>query len=306
MLRPRRLVLLLMALGSAAPGRPAPPGGSLRFFGNGVDDVDRVKIRIDDPATALPGPPVDVGDGDFTIELWLRGHAAENPAGAIDCGTSVSWISGNIVVDRDRYNQGRAFGLSLGDGRLAFGVLNDAFEALTICGATFVLDGAWHHVALQRRRSDGRMQVFVDGALDAEADGPDGDLSYPDDGVPGPFCGGPCTSSDPFLVLGAEKHDAGPAFPSFSGWLDELRVSSALRYGGAFVPPRRPFVPDAWTAALYHLDEGQGDVVGDASGAPGGPSDGERRFGGTPAGPSWSSATPFRRTFVRRGDPAPR
>ncbi len=25
---------------------------SLRFFGNGVNDIDRVKIRIDEPATA--------------------------------------------------------------------------------------------------------------------------------------------------------------------------------------------------------------------------------------------------------------
>ncbi|MCA9670843.1 MAG: hypothetical protein KC503_34840, partial [Myxococcales bacterium] len=47
------------------------------------------------------------------------------------------------------------------------------------------------------------------------------------------------------------------------------------------------------TAALYHFDEGQGDVIGDSSGAAGGPSDGVRRFGGTPAGPLWSSETPF-------------
>ena len=37
-------------------------------------------------------------------------------------------------------------------------------------------------------------------------------------------------------MLGAEKHDAGAEFPSFSGWLDELRISNNVRYGGAFTP----------------------------------------------------------------------
>jgi hypothetical protein len=159
-----------------------------------------------------------------------------------------------------------------------------------------VLDGAWHHVALQRRRADGRMEIFVDGTLDALASGalgPDGDVSYPDDGVPGSFCGGPCLASDPFLVLGAEKHDAGPSYPSYAGWIDELRLSSVLRYAGAFPVPSTPFVPDGATAALYHFDEGHGDLVRDSSGAPGGPSHGRRRFGGSPAGPRWSRLTPF-------------
>lgn len=309
-MRQRMVWLGLVLLSSGALGAQAPSGGSmrwaggssLRFFGNGVDDIDRVKIRIDDPATVLPGPAADVGAGDFTIEFWLRGFLAENPAGAIGCGANIDWILGNIVLDRDRYNQGRAFGLSLGAGRLAFGVLNEAFEARTICGGTMVLDGAWHHVALQRRRSDGRLQVFVDGLLDAQADGPGGDVSYPDDGQPGSFCGGPCTNSDPFLVLGAEKHDAGPSFPSFAGWIDELRISTVLRYSGPFPPPTRPFATDPWTAALYPFDEGGGDFVGDVSGAPGGPSHGVRRFGGDPAGPRWSNETPFRRPFVRRSD----
>ena len=96
-----------------------------------------------------------------------------------------------------------------------------------------------------------------------------------------------------FLVLGAEKHDAGPAYPSYSGWLDDLRLSGVLRYAASFTPPAVPFVPDASTRALYAFDEGAGDAVHDASGASGGPSHGERRFGGSPAGPEWSTLTPF-------------
>jgi hypothetical protein len=150
-----------------------------------------------------------------------------------------------------------------------------------------VLDNQWHHIAVQRRRADGWLWLYVDGRLEAQGDGPDGDISYPDDGVPGNFCGGPCINSDPYLVLGAEKHDAGPQFPSFAGWLDEFRLSNVLRYAAAFTRPATPFLPDANTVALYHFDEGGGDLIIDTPGVSGGPSHGVRRFGGSPAGPEW-------------------
>lgn len=278
-------VLALVVLAPPAAARP----GSLRFFGSGVDDIDRVKIRVDDPSTdEEPRRPADVGARDFTIELWLR--AAEgNDAPAVACGANVDWIYGNIVVDRDRFDQGRKFGVSLADGRVVFGVTNARGASRTICGSTDLRDGRWHHVAVQRRRSDGRLWLWVDGTLEARADGPNGDVSYPDDGVPLDRCGGPCTRSDPFLVIGAEKHDAGPAFPSFHGWVDEIRISRVLRYRRAFRPPSRPFELDRGTAALYHLDEGRGKVVHDERGR----SDGVRRYGGDPAGPRWSRRTPF-------------
>ncbi len=283
------LAAVLATLAVAATGHA---GTSLRFFGNGTGDIDRVKIRIDDPANSLPGPPADVGATDFTIEFWLKGGAADNTAGAVTCGANVNCIYGNIVLDRDRYNQDRKFGLSLANGRVVFGVSGDGTGDLTICGTSSVLDNAWHHVAVQRRRSDGYLWLFVDGVLEAEGDGPDGDVSYPDDGVPGNYCGGPCTASDPFLVLGAEKHDAGTAYPSFNGYLDELRLSTVLRYTTSFTRPSQPFLTDANTAALYHFDEGSGTTVHDSSGAPGGPSHGEVRVGGSPAGPQWASDEP--------------
>lgn len=264
-------------------------GYALRFYGNGIDDIDRVKIRIDDETTTAAGPPHDVGSTDFTIELWIRGNASDNGAGPIGCG-GYNWINGNIVVDRDRFNQGRAFGLSIGGGLLNFGVINQGSATETICGTTDVLDGAWHHVAIARRRSDGYLWIWLDGTLEASGDGPDGDLSYPDDGVPGSFCGGPCDFSDPFLVIGAEKHDAGSAYPSFSGLVDELRISTVLRYEAAFTPSSSPFTTDADTAGLYHFDEGQGAVGGDAASNP---VDADLRIGGDPEGPEWTTTTPF-------------
>ena len=280
------MVWLIVGSPASGYGQAGPAGYALRFHGNGANDIDRVKIQIDDPATTTPGPPADIGATDFTLEFWLKATAAENSASAVLCGANDNWIYGNIVVDRDRYNQGRSFGLSIAGGVVVFGVRGDGTGSRTICGATNVLDGQWHHVAVQRRRADGWLWLYVDGRLEAQADGPDGDVSYPDDGVPGNFCGGPCVD-DVYLVFGAEKHDAGPQFPSFAGWLDEVRLSNVLRYTVDFTRPSAPFVTDLNTVALYHFDEGSGDVITDSSGAAGGPSNGVRRFGGVPPGPEW-------------------
>ena len=222
----------------------------------------------------------------------MKASARENTAPALECGGNVNWLLGNIVIDRNRFNQDRKFGVSIAGGRVVFGVSGDGSGDRTICGFSDVLDDHWHHVAVERRRADGWMWLYVDGTLEAEANGPDGDISYPDDGVPGDACGAPCVESDPFLVLGAAKHGAGGQSRSYSGWLDEIRLSHTLRYTSQFTRPTAPFVPDADTAALYHLDEGIGDVITDSSQAPGGPSHGARDFGGAPAGPAWSTDTP--------------
>ncbi len=281
-----RLALSLAAwlsvwIGLVAPG-PAF-ATSLRFFGSGVDDIDRVKIRIDNPAR-----PADVGATDFTLEWWMRAMPGENASDAVGCDANDGWIYGNIMLDRDVYFDGDHgdFGVSLTGGRIAFGV-GAGSSGNTICGTADVADNTWHHVAVTRRRSDGRLRIYVDGVLDAEGPGNvgnDRNVSYRD---------GRTTSfpnSDPFLVIGAEKHDAGPDFPSYRGWIDEVRLSRVQRYTGtSFTRPFGPFVPDGDTAALYHLDEGSGDVVGDASG---GGSHGTRQIGGSPNGPQWSSETP--------------
>ncbi len=253
---------------------------SLRFYGTGRDGVDRVMIPLD-----APPRPVDVG-GDFTIEFWLKALPGDNTASACSPGED-NWIYGNVVIDRDVYFAGDYgdYGISLADGRVAFGV-NNGSEGTTLCGQTDVTDGRWHHIALIRSASSGSLAIFIDGRLDARGDGPTGDVSYRD---------GRATQypADPFLVIGAEKHDAGPEYPSFRGWLDEVRISRIIRYRGAFTPPTAPFTPDPDTVALYHFNEGAGVTVRDSSGAPGGPSDGALRVGGSPAGPAWSEDTPW-------------
>jgi len=54
----------------------------------------------------------------------------------------------------------------------------------------------------------------------------------------------------------------------FQGTIDEIRVSSVPRYANdaGNVTPSARFNPDEHTLALYHFDEGQGNVLHDASG----------------------------------------
>jgi LasA protease len=261
---------------------------ALRFYGNS-GGLDRVRILIDNPTTDFAGPAADVGWQDFTIEWWMQAWPIENAAGPITCGANENWRLGNIILDASRSNQDRSYGVSLVDGKVAFGV-SSAGVSLTLCSTTEVADDSWHHVAILRNRwdgayPDGYMWLYVDGNLEAEGAGPVGDLSYPDDAIP-------LDENDPYLLIGGGKD---PASLSFSGWVDEMRLSDSVRYAGAsFSIPSSPFLQDSSTIVLYRFDEGIGDTINDVSGYtpanpsfPGGPSNGLRIYGGSPAGPEW-------------------
>lgn len=57
----------------------------------------------------------------------------------------------------------------------------------------------------------------------------------------------------------------GGVIPFFHGWIDELSISKSVRYESEFTPQRH-FTRGGETAALYHFDEGQSDVLHDSSG----------------------------------------
>lgn len=254
----------------------ASAGSALRFYGSGANDIDRIKIPLDNPETKA-----DVGTGDFTLEWWMTADLVDN-AGAASCGSGPGWITGNIIFDRDIYGGGDYgdYGVSLSNGRIAFGVHNGSTQ-YTVCGSRNVSDGSWHHVAITRRNNGG-IRIWVDGIQDASFMGPSGDISYRN---------GRNTSypnSDPFLVIGAEKHDAGSAYPSYNGVLDEVRVSNNIRYSSGFTRPSAPFTNDQNTILLYHFDEGSGTTAIDSASNP---LNGQIKIGGSPSGPVYVSST---------------
>lgn len=280
------LVVVFVFSNLPRPGAVQSAGGySLRFYGHGVNDIDRVKIKIDAPEV-----PADIGATDFTIEFWMKASMTGNN-GYASCNQNDGWITANIILDRDIYNAGDYgdFGIAMANGKIVFGVSN-ANGGTTLCGSANVADSVWHHIAVTRNVTSGSLRIYVDGVLDAQATGPTGNLSYRNNrsGYP----------DDPYLVIGAEKHDVGGSYPSYRGLFDELRLSKVIRYSSTFTRPTTAFATDGNTVGLYHFDAGpagacNGPVV-DSSGAAGGPSNGTCNYGGSdPSGPVYETDNPF-------------
>ena len=263
----------------------------LRFNGTPGDGPlsNHVEFPLIDPRQPDNSLPINVGSGDFTIEWWMKTAEGDNNSSTISCGDNQSWNQGNIIFDRSKSGSGGQYGVSLAKNRLAFGITSPSGKSLTLCGANLIVDNQWHHIAIQRRRNDGVVWMFVDGKLDGFAASPQGDISY----TPG-------SSSyaifDPVLFLGGGKiYDDSLPHPFYRGWIDELRFSSILRYPtrGSFQPPSGPFAPDGYTLALYHFDDGLGSTILDSSGVSAHPTNGRRFYGGSLAGPEWMPGSLF-------------
>ncbi len=136
----------------------------------------------------------------------------------------------------------------------------------TIEGSVVVLDGGWHHVACVRDALSGTKRIIIDGTMDFESSVflSNDDLSYPNAGVPNSV-----TPWNPYLVLGAEKHDAGPEYPSFAGWLDELRLWSRARTVAEIAADRTSVLPPGTQGLVghYRFEEAAGTAVADSSGS---------------------------------------
>jgi hypothetical protein len=309
-------LLLVLPLAAAAQGT------SLRFTNDANVDPNMIqRVRIVIGANAQPAdfsPGMDLGDplnapaGSFTIELWLRGVAAQNPTG-VGCATdATSWIGCPIVVDRDINGTPDFgdFGLSVcSSGSVRAGLdLGPAGGAGVCALAAGVLDGDWHHLAFTRDGATGQLCLFTDGVQGSCATGPVGPASYDDTRT-----GTSPNGQDPTLVLAAEKH--GFSDPGFRGWLDEVRFSGSVRYAPCgdtvqcFAPPTAPFAPDADTLGLYRFDEAAPGAACSCAGplvpltsagacvldASGNAEHAECRYGrtGSRFGPSYSAYSPF-------------
>jgi N-acetylneuraminic acid mutarotase len=250
----RRLLGLMVVIAGvmSLPGAYAAPGSAVHFYGTGAGDTDRIKLRVDNPANSA-----DVGSGDFTIEFWLNAELADNASGSCD-----DWICGNIIFDRDIFGgNARDYGISMRNGLIYFGTGGATEHVLR--GDQDVADGGWHHIALTRVRSSGLKCLYIDGALDVPCEnGTTEDISYPD-GYIGSW------PNDPFLVVGAEKHDVNSVeYPSFAGALDEIRMWGNARTQAQIAANKNLSLSgtEAGLVVYWRLDEGVGTVAGDSSG----------------------------------------
>jgi hypothetical protein len=233
-----------------------PAGFNLRFNDGGSGLFNRVMVPLDSPSGL---PWVNTGAADFTLEWYMKAYREENQDQPLTCGDSNQWMHGSVIFDRDRpSDRSQKFGISLSEGRILFGATGPDGDTYTLCGTIPVGDGQWHHIALQRRADNGKVWLFVDGVLDAQGDGPAGDISFPEGGEAGPYF-------EDYLFIGGSRKDGDVGFQSYRGWLDEIRFSEGLRYPVAgFTSPEAKLPADDLTAALFRLDEGKGVEIWDS------------------------------------------
>jgi len=181
--------------------------------------------------------------GALTYELWFR----------ID---GVGYDSCHLADNTHFLLSHRSGGDDSGKGafvRIESGILHAYYDtgagAATLVGPQ--VGQGWHHVALAM--GNGAANLFVDGAEIATASigsGAVGAATHFRVGMESPCIGCSACYND----LGKSK-----------GWVDELRISDAIRYGGPFVPARR-VQADSNTVGLWHFDEDSGTAATDASG----------------------------------------
>ena len=190
-------------------------------------------LQFHKPAEGEPVPSVLVPtlkdpDSSLTMELWLN-----SPASGGRLVTLTGWIL--------EFNKKNRIWRD-GDGRYCYRCSVDFSQIITVPeGAEEIGKHDLVHLAAVRDVDKLECRLYVNGRLMDRMS------------IKGPDIGGS-------LIIGGEQQGK-----VFHGWMDEVRISSVARYDADFTPARR-FKPDEDTLALYHFDEGEGDVLKDASG----------------------------------------
>ncbi len=229
----------------------------------GADNItDRVRVELTSLTQAA-----NIGNGDFTIEIWLRPRSStynQGPATTTGSGTA-GGTSGNVFFDRDYLpsTSGIGFGLSLAGGRVTWWG-----GGRTVTGTTDIRDDQWHFVQVLRDATNGTITIRVDGtqeASDNQGSTYQGDWRY-DPASPGTT--GPATYSNPYMVFGAEKHDYDPGStssdnPSYHGYIADIRISNNLRSNSV---PTSELTIDSNTVWASDIPNSSGTTLNDRSG----------------------------------------
>ncbi|MDZ7788254.1 MAG: LamG domain-containing protein [Halofilum sp. (in: g-proteobacteria)] len=154
--------------------------------GNGRDGVALNGAQTDDATPAIGGDPGTCGYGTFdgsddyvsvdslsdtlngtaTLAFWVRTTQTGN-----DTGWQAPGIAG---VEQQGGADDIFWGWIDASGRIGISAGNDYDTEQK--SSTAINDGTWHHVALTRDAASGDTKVFVDGVLEREGSGPDGEI----------------------------------------------------------------------------------------------------------------------------------
>jgi len=170
----------------------------------------------------------------FTFEAWVNSSQGQ-PNGDWGALASTEEFGGDTAGWMAEFGS---------DGHFRFsGILQDATD-FGVNGSAIINTGGWHHVAATYDGSN--IVLYVDGQQDGSPTATDGS-------------GLTATSQ---LNLGVLP--GGWAY-NYYGILDEVQISSVVRYTGSFTPVHHP-TADSDTIALWTFSEGSGATAGDSTG----------------------------------------
>ena len=117
-----------------------------------------------------------------------------------------------------------------------------------------LIPGVYHHIAVTYNKANSVATMFIDGInVNSATINIDADSVY--------YGYDAHDSSANYIGLSSFPDD-----PQLDGKIDEFRISDTVRYTDNFIPSIIPFTPDSHTIALYHFDEGAGQMAADSSG----------------------------------------
>jgi hypothetical protein len=182
--------------------------------------------------------------GSFALRFDGTNDIARGAAPAGTPRTIEAWVrpgaaneSGVIVAQA---SETRGWSLELVNGRAVFWMADSNGTWRRAINNTTLVSGQWYHIAATYSSTTARIYVG---------------------GVRGGAANVGTLAAGPDLRLGGA-----PGAPFFNGQIDEVRISSIVRYTAATVTPPGRFTNDSSTQALYHFDEGSGQIsVSDTS-----------------------------------------
>jgi hypothetical protein len=185
-----------------------------------------LQIKDESSAIGIADNSFELPDGPFTIETWVKPTAHEGY---------------DAIIAK---TQSSEYAFFSDHGAVHFDVHVDGRYKTAVAPTNLPL-GKWSHIA---GVYDGETVVlYIDGKRVDSVSAP----------------GKRRTNKLP-LFLGADPNSAGNPTRSFTGLLDEFRLSKTVRYENDFTPQRR-FEPDQATVLLHHFDRTVGPFLLDHS-----------------------------------------
>jgi len=180
-----------------------------------------------DDVLAVSSESLQLQDGPLTVECYLSAHSVEGQSGVI------------------AKTENSEFGLFIKDAVPEFSLHLDGAYVTVRASEAPLQSASWYHLAGVFDGSE--LRLYVDGRLAASQ-----------------AASGRRTHNDLPLMIGADVNSSGNSTRHFSGWMDEVRISSVARYTGQQFALRRRLDADDQTVLLLHCDAVAGPWLYDA------------------------------------------